>query len=90
MPLPLSGIVKQRAKLGNAARNRVYSMSTNTASPSGDDELRSRPQQSMLASQRAKQNSNSTEARKTGKSGGYFPLSYREAYSQWVSHICRD
>ena len=63
-------------------------MSTTTANPGDDDELRSRPQQSMLASQRAKQTSKSTETKKAGKFGGYFPLGYKEAYTQWVRQVC--
>lgn len=58
-------------------------MSTATANDS-DDEFRTRGQQPVLASQRAKQNSTPTEANRTGKVGGYFPLGYKDAISQWV------
>ena len=60
-------------------------MSAATANSGGDDELRSRSQQSPLASQRAKNAKTPTEANRTGRFGGYFPLGYKEAYSQWVS-----
>ena len=60
-------------------------MSTATANDS-DDDFRSRGQQPVLASQRAKQNNTPTEANRTGKVGGYFPLGYKDAISQWVSN----
>lgn len=62
-------------------------MSATTANTGGDDELRSRSQRSPLASQRAKQSNTPTEANRTGKFGGYFPLGYKEAYSQWWANI---
>ena len=62
-------------------------MSAATADAGGDDELQSRSQQSPLASQRAKQSKAPTEANRTGKFGGYFPLGYKEAYSQWVCAV---
>ena len=67
-------------------KSRFYytTMTSATANAGEDDELRSKPQQSPLASQRAKQNNTPTEANRAGKSGGYFPLGYKEAYSQWV------
>ena len=58
-------------------------MSTATANDS-DDDFRTRGQQPVLASQRAKQNNTPTEANRTGKVGGYFPLGYKDAISQWV------
>lgn len=63
---------------------RYSTMSATTANAGGDDEIRPRSQQSPLASQRAKEGDTPTDANKTGKSGGYFPLGYKEAYSQWV------
>lgn len=62
-------------------------MSAATAD-SGDDEVRSRNQQPMLASQRHKAGNNTpTEANRTGKFGGYFTLGYKEGFSQWVCTI---
>ena len=59
-------------------------MSTATAND-GDDEVRSKPQQSPLASQRVKANNTSADSAKTGRTGGYFTLGYKEGFSQWVS-----
>lgn len=58
-------------------------MAAATANGSNDD-IRTRTQQPMLASQRAKQNQTPTEANRTGKFAGFFPLGYKEAVSQWV------
>ena len=56
-----------------------------TATTNGnDDDLSSRGQQSPLASQRAEQSSGPTEANRTGRFTGYFPLGYKEGFSQWV------
>ena len=56
-----------------------------TATTNGnDDDLRSRGQQSPLASQRAKQGSGPQEGNRTGRFTGYFPLGYKEGFSQWV------
>ena len=58
-------------------------MST-AAANSNDDDLRSRSQQPVLASQRAKANGTPTEANRTARFSGYFPLGYKEGFSQWV------
>lgn len=64
---------------------QVQHRCNSSAIMSASDESRSRGQQPMLASQRAKdQTSAPSEANRTGKFGGYFPLGYREAVSQWV------
>ena len=57
-----------------------------TAASDSDDDFRTRGQQPVLASQRAKQNT-PTEANRTGRIGGYFPLGYKDAISQWVGTI---
>ena len=54
-------------------------MAAATANSNEGDEMRSKTQQSPLASQRAKAEGN--------KSGGYFTLGYKEGFSQWV---CKD
>jgi len=55
------------------------------AADSGDEEIRSRKQQPMLASQRHKVGNNTpTEGNRSGKIGGYFTLGYKEGFSQWV------
>ena len=59
-------------------------MSTAAASD-GNDNLQARGQQSPLASQRAKQSNTPSEANRTGRMSGYFPLGYKEGFSQWVS-----
>lgn len=59
-------------------------MSAATAD-NGDDEFHPRNQQPMLASQRHKAGNNTPiEGKRTGKSGGYFTLGYKEGFSQWV------
>ena len=72
---------KQNSRLRNSYR--PSSAMAATASDNGDD-VGSRTQQSPLASQRAKQNNAPTEANRTGRIGGYFPLGYKEGFSQWV------
>lgn len=59
-------------------------MPTATAN-GGNDEIRSSSQHSPLASQRQKASNTSTETNKTGRTGGYFTLGYKEGFSQWVS-----
>ena len=49
-----------------------------------DDHLRSRKQQSVLASKRVEPNTTPTETNRTGKLSGYFPLGYKDGFSQWV------
>ncbi|MCJ1437850.1 hypothetical protein MMC27_007237 [Xylographa pallens] len=59
-----------------------------TAASGGDDDYQSRSQQSPLASQRAKQGNNPTEANRTGRfSRGYFPLGYKEGFNQWWANV---
>ena len=59
-------------------------MSTTPANV-GDDEVRSKPQQSPLASQRGKADNTPADPAKTGRTSGYFTLGYKEGFSQWVS-----
>jgi len=63
-------------------------MSTATAD-NGDDEFRSRKQQSMLASQRQKEGDASapTEENRRGRIGGFFTLGYKEGFQQWVKQL---
>ncbi|MCJ1351732.1 MAG: hypothetical protein MMC33_001716 [Icmadophila ericetorum] len=56
-----------------------------TASSGGDD-VRSRGQQSPLASQR-KDSNTSTEAKSKGRFSQFFPLGYKEAASQWWASV---
>ncbi len=49
-----------------------------------DDDYSTKTQQPMLASQRAKQNAAAQKEARTGPRGGYFPLGYKEGFSQWV------
>lgn len=58
-------------------------MSTATAN-GNDDDFTTRNQQGMLASQRLKASNAPTEANRTGRFTGYFPLGYKEGFSQWV------
>ncbi|MCJ1413947.1 hypothetical protein MMC32_000272 [Xylographa parallela] len=59
-----------------------------TAASGGDDDYRSRAQQSPLASQRAKKANTPTEANRTGRiSAGYFPLGYKEGFNQWWANV---
>lgn len=57
------------------------------ASASDNDDISySRPQQSPLASQRGKQNTGPNESNQSqaAKGGGFFPLGFKEGFSQWV------
>lgn len=54
-----------------------------TNGSSGD--IRTRSQQSPLASQRAKESNTPTEENRKGRFGGFFTLGYKEGFSQWVS-----
>ena len=65
------------------AQNRNTTMAASATSGSEDDQ-RSRGQQSVLISQRAKKGNTPTESNRTGRFGGYFPLGYKEGFSQWV------
>ena len=78
--------LKTRYLVDTAQRRRSSAMAT--AASGGDDDYQSRSQQSPLASQRAKQGNNPTEANRTGRfSGGYFPLGYKEGFHQWVGQL---
>lgn len=50
-----------------------------------DDDFRSRSQQSPLASQRARQQGDVPPSAPNGRGlGGWFPLGYKEGFTQWV------
>lgn len=55
----------------------------------GDDELRPKGQQSPLVSQREISNNAPTEANRKGKMSTYFPLGYKEGFSQWVCAVTK-
>ncbi|MCJ1250474.1 hypothetical protein MMC30_007702 [Trapelia coarctata] len=55
-----------------------------TTTSGGDDDYKSKSQQSPLASQRAKE---SGPEKRTGRFTGYFPLGYKEGFSQWWANI---
>lgn len=55
-----------------------------TSTDGKDDELQSKVQESPLASQRQKQRNAPSESNRTGKFVGYFPLGYKDGFSQWV------
>lgn len=62
-------------------------MATSSASEAGDT-LKSKTQQSPLASQRDKaQADNPTKATRTNRFTQYFPLGYKDGFSQWVCTI---
>lgn len=63
------------------SRNQTTMAST---SNNNSDNLRPKTQQSPLASQRAKQSSTPSESNRTARFTGYFPLGYKEGFSQWV------
>lgn len=66
--------------------SRRSSTMASTSASGNDDISYSRPQQSPLASQRGKQNASPNESNQsqTAKSGGFFPLGFKEGFSQWV------
>lgn len=49
-----------------------------------DDDYRTKTQQPMLASQRAKQNTAAVKEEQKRIRAGFFPLGYKEGFSQWV------
>ncbi|KAL8942890.1 MAG: hypothetical protein Q9211_001192 [Gyalolechia sp. 1 TL-2023] len=51
------------------------------------DNIRTRSQQSPLASQRAKEINAPTEENRKGKFGGFFTLGYKEGFSQWWANV---
>ena len=73
--------------LGSPFRDlsRLLSTMALTSDSNGPDEVQARAQQSPLASQRAKQESNSGRNGQAAKAGGFFTLGYKEGFSQWVS-----
>ncbi|KAL8867493.1 MAG: hypothetical protein Q9174_005629 [Haloplaca sp. 1 TL-2023] len=61
-------------------------MAETTRNGSNDD-LQTRTQQSPLASQRAKESNTPTEENRKGRFGGFFPLGYKEGFSQWWANV---
>ncbi|KAL8693751.1 MAG: hypothetical protein Q9218_001496 [Villophora microphyllina] len=51
------------------------------------DDLRTRTQQSLLASKRAQESNTSSEANRKGRFGGFFTLGYKEGFSQWWANV---
>lgn len=74
------------AHLQSRSLSRRSSTMTGTSASDNDDLSYSRPQQSPLASQRGEQNigANGSNQSQAAKSGGFFPLGFKEAFSQWV------
>lgn len=66
--------------------SRRSSTMAGTSARDNDDLSYSRPQQSPLASQRGEQNTgpNGSNQSQAAKGGGFFPLGFKEAFSQWV------
>ena len=71
-----------------AKRHRA-TMAATTTDSGGDDSLQHKTQQSPLASQRAKASNTPSEENRKARFSGYFPLSYKEGFSQWASKLCR-
>lgn len=61
-------------------------MSSHAADGDGDINIRSRGQQSPLASRRTKETKGIAEERK-GRFEGMFPLGYKEGFTQWWASI---
>ncbi|KAL8834693.1 MAG: hypothetical protein Q9170_003637 [Blastenia crenularia] len=61
-------------------------MAATTTNGSNDD-IRTRPQQSALASRRAKESDAPTEENRKGKFGGFFTLGYMEGFGQWWANV---
>jgi hypothetical protein len=81
--------VRHLSNLINRSEGQIrpssYSTMSASASSTSSDDVPPRGQQPMLASQRAKEQSRApTEANRTGRFTGYFPLGYKEGFSQWV------
>lgn len=74
------------AHLQSRGLSRRLSTMARTSASGNDDISYSRPQQSPLASQRGKQNTNPSEGNQSQavKGGGFFPLGFKEGFSQWV------
>lgn len=66
--------------------SRRSSTMASTSASGNDDVPYSGSQQSPLASQRGKQHAGPNESNQiqTAKSGGFFPLGFKEGFSQWV------
>ena len=64
---------------GSTSNRNVSVMATATSG--GDDDFKSKSQQSPLASQRAREGG---QEKRAGRFTGYFPLGYKEGFSQWV------
>jgi hypothetical protein len=88
--VPLAGARGARPSFGTWERERKHlikktlkcNVSVMATTTSGeDDDYKSKSQQSPLASQRAKETG---QAKRTGRFTGYFPLGYKEGFSQWV------
>lgn len=78
--------VKHISSLVNRSESHLRTTySTMSASASSDD-VRTRGQQPVLASQRAKleQQNHPTAANRTGRVAAFFPLGYKEGFTQWV------
>jgi hypothetical protein len=59
-------------------------LSATMAEPNGEEAVRSRAQQPVLARHRTKEQVE--QNKKTQQSPGFFPMGYKEGFSQWVSH----
>lgn len=70
---------KRKHSIERTLKRNVSVMATTTSGE--DDDYKSKSQQSPLASQRAKE---SGQAKRAGRFTGYFPLGYKEGFSQWV------
>lgn len=82
----LSRIRISPAHLQFRGLSRRSSTMASTSASGNDDISYSRSQQSPLASQRGKQHAGPNESNQTqtAKSGGFFPLGFKEGFSQWV------
>lgn len=80
-----SAILRNPGSSLDISRRSNHVMSTASVSGSGDD-ARARKQQPMLARHRSKeqQMSHPTEEQRMGRAGGWFPLGYKDGFSQWV------
>lgn len=74
------------AHLQSRGLSRRLSTMAGTSASGNDDISYSRPQQSPLASQRGKKNTGPNESNQSqaAKSGAFFPLGFKEGFSQWV------
>lgn len=74
------------AHLQSRSLSRRSSTMAGTRASDNDDISYSKPQQSPLASQRGKQSTGPNEGNQsqTAKIGRFFPLGFKEGFSQWV------